>query len=419
VSRSLRALSTALLDGEEPVDAPMAPRFVVESPLPSVHFVSSFANVAAFETDDGLALIDTGSFLLAEPTRVLLRQSTRMPAKAAVFTHGHVDHCFGVELYEAEPDGGRVHVVAHRNVSRRFERYRLTSGYNARINGRQFQVEGQFPTTFREPDTEYDDHATVEVGGRTFELFHALGETDDHTWVWVPDQRVLCTGDLFIWASPNCGNPQKAQRYPREWAAALRRMSALEPELLLPGHGLPIWGAGAIRLALEETATLLESLVAQTLEQMNAGATLDQVLATVRAPEHLLHRPYLQPVYDEPEFVVRNLWRLYGGWWDGDPASLKPARRADLGGELARLSGGVGALVSRAEALLANADLALASHLVETALAAAPDDPTVHASRKRIYEARATAERSLMARGVFTAAAAESEAFLLERGEST
>ncbi len=396
----------------------MAPRFVVESPLPSVHFVSSFANVAAFETDDGLALIDTGSFLLAEPTRVLLRQSTTMPAKAAVFTHGHVDHCFGVELYEAEPDGGRVHVVAHRNVSRRFERYRLTHGYNARINGRQFQVEGQFPTTFREPDTEYDDHATVEVGGRTFELHHALGETDDHTWVWVPDQRVLCTGDLFIWASPNCGNPQKAQRFPREWAAALRKMAALEPELLLPGHGLPIWGKDAVRVALEETATLLESLVAQTLERMNAGDDLDQVLATVRAPSHLLTRPYLQPVYDEPEFIVRNLWRLYGGWWDGDPSSLKPARRSAVGAELARLAGGARAIAARAAEVAASGELALASHLIETAVAASPADPVVHASRKQIYEARARAERSLMARGVFSAAAAESETFLAD-DEST
>jgi hypothetical protein len=31
------------------------------------------------------------------------------------------------------------------------------------------------------------------------------------------------------------------------------------------------------------------------------------------------------PAYDEPAFVVRSIWRLYGGWWDGDSAHLKPA----------------------------------------------------------------------------------------------
>src|SRR5947208_3667236 len=55
-------------------------------------------------------------------------------------------------------------------------------------------------------------------GGVRFELHHAKGETDDHTWTWIPSEKVLCCGDLFIWASPNAGNPQKVQRYPREWA---------------------------------------------------------------------------------------------------------------------------------------------------------------------------------------------------------
>ena len=80
------------------------------------------------------------------------------------------------------------------------------------------------------------------MGGRALELHHARGETDDHTWTWVADRKVLCCGDLFIWASPNAGNPQKVQRYPREWAAALRRMVDLEPEVLLPGHGFPVIG---------------------------------------------------------------------------------------------------------------------------------------------------------------------------------
>jgi glyoxylase-like metal-dependent hydrolase (beta-lactamase superfamily II) len=70
-----------------------------------------------------------------------------------------------------------------------------------------------------------------------FYLSHDKGETDDSTWVWVPEKKVLCTGDLFIWASPNCGNPQKVQRYPVEWSNALKKMLKLEAEFLFPGHG--------------------------------------------------------------------------------------------------------------------------------------------------------------------------------------
>jgi alkyl sulfatase BDS1-like metallo-beta-lactamase superfamily hydrolase len=138
---------------------------------------------------------------------------------------------------------------------------------------------------------------------------------------------------------------------------------------------------------------------------MNAGASLEQILAEVRPPAHLADRPYLQPVYDEPEFVVRNVWRLYGGWWDGVPWHLKPAAQSALGAEVAALAGGVGVLVGRAKALAARGDLVVASHLADWAVAAAPDDRDAHALRAAVYEARAQASAALMTRGIFAAAA--------------
>ena len=217
----------------------------------------------------------------------------------------------------------------------------LTAGYNGVINQRQFQFGRPYwPTDYRHPDEVYRDHHTLEVGGETWELHHDKGETDDATWVWNPGRKVLCTGDLFIWASPNCGNPQKVQRYPREWAIGLRKMADLGAEVLLPGHGFPILGADRIEQACTDAAELLESLVEQTLALMNEGARLDDIVATVKAPDHLLEKPYLRPVYDEPEFVVRNLWRLYGGWYDGNPARLKPPTDAAIAAEMASLAGG-------------------------------------------------------------------------------
>src|SRR5205823_11424517 len=103
--------------------------------------------------------------------------------------------------------------------------------------------------------------------------------------------KLLCCGDFFIWACPNAGNPNKVQRYPREWALALREMAGLGAETLLPGHGLPVIGAGRVGEALSDAATLLESLHDQTLELMNAGARLDDVVHAVRAPAHLLDKP--------------------------------------------------------------------------------------------------------------------------------
>jgi alkyl sulfatase BDS1-like metallo-beta-lactamase superfamily hydrolase len=406
---------------------PFRPETSLAEVADGVAFVPSFANVSAVSTDDGLMLVDTGSVFMAATVHDTLRTWSTGRLHTAVYSHGHIDHVFGVPVWEAEAEAEgwpAPVVVAHEALPARFDRYILTSGYNGIINRRQFNLDSlEWPTEYRYPDHTYRDHLDLAVGGVRAELHHAKGETDDHTWTYFPDRRVLCCGDLFIWASPNAGNPQKVQRYPLEWADALRRMLALYdtpgggPEILLPGHGYPVVGAERVRQALGDTAELLESLVEQTLALMNGGARLDEVIHTVEAPARLMERPYLQPVYDEPEFIVRTVWRLYGGWWDGNPATLKPAPERALALELAALAGGAGALADRATALLGatgatgpgdDASLRLAGHLAELAWLAAPDDPGVQEVRREVFTRRADAASSTMAHGVFSWAARES-----------
>jgi alkyl sulfatase BDS1-like metallo-beta-lactamase superfamily hydrolase len=135
------------------------------------------------------------------------------------------------------------------------------------------------------------------------------------------------------------------------------------------------------------------------------------VLHTVRPPAGLLDRPYLRPVYDDPEFVVRNVWRRYGGWWDGNAARLKPPPDAELAAEVAALVGGASVLADRALAVADAGDLRLAGHLAELAASAAPGDAGVHRVRAEVNRRRVVAEPSTMAKGVFGWAATESEGF--------
>ncbi len=135
----------------------------------------------------------------------------------------------------------------------------------------------------------------------------------------------------MLWVFPNAGNPQKVQRYPELWADALREMMALDAELLMPAHGLPIRGRDRIQRVLGDIVEVLDTLVTETVAMMNAGATLDEIVHTVTVDPDKLALPWLNPVYDEPEFVVRNVWRMYGGWWDATPSHLKPAPEAAAG----------------------------------------------------------------------------------------
>jgi alkyl sulfatase BDS1-like metallo-beta-lactamase superfamily hydrolase len=390
-----------------------SPTGATQEIAPGVFFLHAFANVSVIRAGDGLVLVDTSSEAARDRTFAAVRAIDPAPVRGAIYTHGHADHAFGLPPFlaeAAEKGWPRPRIAAHRDVAARFDRYRATAGYNALINARQFSRAPRWPTEYVYPDTTYDRTLRFEADGVALELEHARGETDDHTWLWWPERRVLWTGDLFLWVAPNAGNPQKAQRYAPEWAAALRAMVAREATLLIPGHGPPIFGAERVRQALGETAEWLEALVSQTLALMNAGAALEQVVREVRPPAHLAERPYLRAVYDEPEYVVRNLWRLYGGWYDGAPAHLQPASTAALATEVAALAGGMANLVARARAVAAEGRLDVASHLIDWAAVVAPADREVHAARAQIYERRAAAARALMTRGIFSAAARESAA---------
>jgi len=408
-------LADRLFTGALPIEAhhPFASSGKLAEVQPRVAFVDAFANSAVVDTDDGLVVVDTSGVFHAKGVHETVRRWTPRRLDTAIFTHGHIDHVFGVDLYEedARTNGwAPPRVIAHDAIRERFERYQLTAGYNGVINQRQFRLPNlAWPVQYRYPDETYTDRLDIEVGGERFQLFHDRGETDDATWVWSPARRILFAGDMFIWASPNCGNPQKVQRYPRDWAAAFRKMDALGPDILLPGHGLPIVGRERVHQALSEGAELLETLVEQTLALMNDGVRLDDIVHAVRAPEALLARPYLRPIYDEPEFVVRNIWRLYGGWYDGDPSHLKPAPAGVLAAELASLAGGAGRLAERAREVAAAGDLRLAGHLAELAAQAAPDDKGVHAVRAEVFGARAQEEASTMSKGIFSWAQHESQ----------
>ncbi|MDE3203213.1 MAG: MBL fold metallo-hydrolase [Acidobacteriota bacterium] len=395
---------------EHPV-RPIANR-AAEEIADGVLCLKSIASVTAIDTGDGLVMLDTGGFFDQEVVFDSVRSwRPRARLADAVYSHHHVDHVFGTARFEveaAEQGWEPPTVYAHADVPEHFRRYCATAGWNAAINQRQFglPVDGfEWPVDYRMPDVTYDDRLTFRRGSMTFELHHARGETDDATWTWVPEARVLHPGDLFIWAVPNAGNPQKVQRYLSDWAVALREMAGLGAEIMVSGHGLPVFGTERITTALIDTADLLDSIEAQVLALMNTGATLDRIIHSVEVPERLRDRPYLRPVYDHPQFLVRNVWRRYGGWYDGEPDHLLPAPRGQQARIWVEMAGGVAAVLRRAAELADGGDLRMACHLVEHAVLAEPDSREAHQARTEVYSRRAQEQESSMARNLMLHAA--------------
>lgn len=363
-----------------------------------------FVNTYALRTAAGLVLIDPGLGPTSGSVHAAVRAWSDEPLALAVYTHGHADHAFGLRPFLDA--GERPEIAAQENCPERFRRYQRTHGWNARINQRQFSLpKPTFPDAFDWPTLTFRDALVRRLGDVELHLHAAKGETDDHCWVWVPERRYLFTGDLIIWMAPNCGNPQKVQRYPLEWAEALEKMAALGAEWLCPGHGLVVHGEAAVRRVLTDTARYLRVIVDQVLRRMNAGETPEEIFHAVEPDPELARLPYLTAAYDHPKFIVRNLLRLWGGWWNGNAGDLLPATLAAQAAEIAALAGGVASVVARGRARLQAGELDLAAHLAEWATRAEPGDRDAQTLKRDVYDARLAAEMSLMAQGIYRAAA--------------
>ncbi|TAM83270.1 MAG: MBL fold metallo-hydrolase [Jatrophihabitans sp.] len=384
------------------VPAPHPP-LVVEVAPHTWMIQPGMANVGLFETEDGLLLVDAGSAGDGPALRDAVRRCSDKPLRYVVFTHAHSDHAYG--LWSLLDAGERPTVVAHENILGHYARYAKTAGLNAVINGQLPGANGRAwpsaPEDFVVPDVTFRDSIELRLGGERFVVRHAKGETDDAAWVWAPGRRVLAAGDLVVGYLPNAGNPRKVQRYAEEWADAAEQMAALEPECVITGHGAVVHGAEAIRDELLTMAAYLRHIVRHTLDGLNAGLLPEAIVESLRIPAHLAGHPRLQPNYDRPEFICRNVIRRYGGWWDGRPANLLPAPAAAQAREVAELAGGVGAVVDRAYAV-AGHDLRLACHLAEWAFLADPDDESARECYASVFERRGGTEPSLMVKVAFS-----------------
>jgi glyoxylase-like metal-dependent hydrolase (beta-lactamase superfamily II) len=397
ISSSMVTTDPKRITTQPPLSAPP------EEVAPDVLLHRSFSNTYALKTEKGLLLIDPGRVGNSQSVYNAIRAWSDAPLHTVVYTHGHVDHAFGLRaFFDAE---GLPQILAQENCPKRFQRYRLTNGLNTSINRRQFGLSTyRFPDEFIWPTLTFRDSLVQQLGKLEVRYFAAMGETDDHCYIWIPERSYLFTGDLVIWVAPNCGNPQKVPRYPVEWADALERMASLDADWLFPGHGFVVHGRESVRSLLNDTARYLRVIIDQVLERLNAGQTAEQIFHAVEPDPELATLPYLQARYDHPKFIVRNLLHQWGGWWNGNSADLLPAPWAKQAREIATLAGGVAPIVERGRILLEQGEVVLASHLAEWATQAAPNDKDAQAFKRDVYAKRIEQTSSLMAQGIFRAA---------------
>jgi alkyl sulfatase BDS1-like metallo-beta-lactamase superfamily hydrolase len=387
---------------------------------PGIAMFHGFANVAfAYGAGEMLAA-DTSSAQMGALAVKAIREVTGEPFAFIIYTHGHGDHAFGTEAFTTDNLSRgypRPKIWAHENVAARFERYRLTRGWQAHINGLQFGVriapDAMFADqSFTLPDLTYREMQLLELEREPVELRHAMGETDDATWVWMPRRRLAMVGDLIVSSLPNTGNPNKVQRFTLEWAQALEQIAARKPRIVLPGHGPAFRGDDVCHELLTETARALRIIHDEVVARLNRGQwPIDIVEAEIKLPDDLASKPFLRPLYGCVPFVVRDVMRRYAGWWSGQPSQMFPAKRSEVATEILALCGR-DQMLARARSLKDSGQLKPALALAEMALDANPADADAISLNAEILDALANFERSFIARNFFIAAARELRARL-------
>ena len=371
--------------------------------------VGTFGNSGIVVTEEGVVVVDTGTGQRSGSRIVkAIRGKTQAPIHTIIYTHGHFDHAFGVRpfLEDAEEKGHpKPRIIAHELVPRRFDRYKELSGQNEHINRIQFAVPKELPVVGREffyPDITYADAMQFRLGGLTFELYHAMGETDDATWVWVPERKTAIVGDLMVWSCPNIGNPFKVQRYEVEWAEALEAVAGNNPDYMIPGHGPISTGKEDVQQVCLETAKFLRYLHDEVVRLLNEGCWIEEILERVKVPEDLLSKPWLTPRYGHPTFIIHAIHRRYAGWYNGNPAELFPSKSSEIAAEVVELCG-VEQLVERAKELKGKGRIQPALHLADFAIKGANDSKRKEALllKAELLDAKADAEPSFIARNIF------------------
>jgi glyoxylase-like metal-dependent hydrolase (beta-lactamase superfamily II) len=146
-----------------------------------------------------------------------------------------------------------------------------------------------------EPGEVYEgDAMTLDLGGRSVELLtwgqaHTLGDQV----VFLPEDRVLFAGDLVeerCFAILPYFPPDDTDVDGDKWIAVLERLEALDPEIVVPGHG----GVGGVSI-IRDAREYLTSLRDETRRRKTAGLSVDTAVEEIDAQMRALHPDWLQP----------------------------------------------------------------------------------------------------------------------------
>lgn len=342
---------------------------------PGVFESRGIGNSYLVHTSEGNVLINAGTLGDAKRGKPLFDKAAPGEIKTIILTQSHANQFGGLEVYKTTQNT----VIAQHNYPAERKYFNALSEHYQRGSRRIFRsVTGPrkdiLPTQEVAPDVLIDEFHAFTLGGQEFELHWTPGgETRSALIVWLPQKNIAIVGNLF---GPLFGNQPNLNtlrgdkpRSALEFIDSVSHLRALRPAMILTGHEV-IEGEEHIQQELTRIIDSVQWLHDRTLEGMNAGTPLRQLMQTIKPPADLT----LTEEYGRVPWNVRAIWHEYTGWFDANLGSSEMYGVApkDLAPHWLALAGGSEPVAEKARALLDEAQPEQAIALLDSALAVEP-----------------------------------------------
>ncbi len=219
--------------------------------------------------DDGVMVIDTQATpVMAQDVIRRIREVTDKPIKYVVMSHYHAVRVLGASAYGAQQ------VIASRGT------------YDLIVERGEADMKSEidrFPRLFRAvesipgltwPTIVFEESMTLWMGKLEVRIMHlGRGHTKGDSVVWLPQQKVLFSGDLVEFAA----TPYTGDAYLTDWPGTLDRIAALKPEGLVPGRGDALLGSAQVAKGLSDTRAFVTDMFNAVKQGAAGGKSLRDV----------------------------------------------------------------------------------------------------------------------------------------------